>query len=465
MLAPAMSLSLAALLGYVLLQLFVGVWVSRRIKTEDDYLLGGRTLGPVLVTSSIFATWFGAETCVGAAGEVFNGGLSAVSSDPYGYGLCLVLMGLFVARTLWNRRVTTLADLFRSRYSPVVERVVAVLIIPSSLLWAAAQIRAFGGVVASAGSLDHDTGSLIAVLVVVGYMSFGGLLADAYADVLQGTVLTLGLGTLGVTVLMHVPDLGAAITAGGHAGEAHALLPTLNDWAVPVLGSLFAQELLMRVSGARSATLARNATLTAAVVYMLVGTIPVLLGLVGRSVLPELQNGDQVLPALARHFLGELGFVIFAGALVAAILSTVDSALLACGSLVAHNLLPRALRERNERAPLIAARVSVIALAFVAYGLSHTRDSVAGLVEEASSFGSAGVFVIGALGLGTPGFGGAYSALAALIGGAGSWLYFGHVIESDVAYLASLTTAAAGYVGVALFERRRPAVAAVAEEA
>src|SRR5688500_16404248 len=124
-----MSLSLAALLGYVLLQLAVGVWVSRRVKTEDDYLLAGRSLGPVLVTASIFATWFGAETCVGAAGEVFADGLSAVSSDPYGYGLCLAVMGLFVARTLWLRRVTTLADLFRSRYSPVVERVVAVLII------------------------------------------------------------------------------------------------------------------------------------------------------------------------------------------------------------------------------------------------------------------------------------------------------------------------------------------------
>jgi solute:Na+ symporter, SSS family len=449
-----MSLSLAALLGYVFLQLLVGVWVSRRVKTEDDYLLAGRSLGPVLVTASIFATWFGAETCVGAAGEVFDSGLSGVASDPYGYGLCLALMGLFVARTLWQRRVTTLADLFRSRYSPVVERVVAVLIIPSSLLWAAAQIRAFGGVVASAGALEHETGMAIAVVVVVAYMSFGGLMADAYNDVMQGAVLTAGLVTLGIVVLTQVPDLGAAIAASSSAASAaRPLLPTLNDWAVPVLGSLFAQELLMRVSGARSARLARNATLTAAGIYVLVGTIPVMLGLLGRGLLPELENGDQVLPALARRYLGELGFVIFAGALVAAILSTVDSALLACGSLLAHNLLPARLRTGSTRAPLVAARVSVVTLAFVAYGLAHTQDSVADLVEEASSFGSSGVFVIGALGLATPTFGGAYSALAALLGGAGSWLYFGHVAESNVAYLASLATAAAGYLAVALFER------------
>ena len=120
--------------------------------------------------------------------------------------------------------------------------------------------------------------------------------------------------------------------------------------------------------------------MTAAGIYVAVGTIPVLLGVVGRSMLPELQNGDQVLPALARHYMGELGFVIFAGALVAAILSTVDSALLACGSLVAHNLLPSGLRARSPRAPLIAARASVLGLAFVAYGIAPHDHAV---VEQA----------------------------------------------------------------------------------
>ena len=450
-----MSGSLAVLLGYVALQLLIGVWVSRRVRTEQDYLLAGRSLGPVLVTASIFATWFGAETCVGAAGEVFENGLGAVSSDPYGYGLCLVLMGLFVARPLWQRNVTTLADLFKTRYSPAVERLVAILIIPSSLLWAAAQIRAFGGVLASAGALEVETGMALAIAVVVTYTTFGGLMADAYSDVVQGFVLTTCLCLLGGVVLFHAPGLPELNAASASAARApRELLPTLNDWAVPMLGSLFAQELLMRVSGARSATLARNATFAAAAIYMLVGTIPVALGLFGRSILPELDHGDQVLPALARHYLGEPGFLIFAGALVAAILSTVDSALLACGSLVAHNLLPERVRNRSARAPLITARVSVVALSFVAYALAHTKGSVHELVEEASSFGSAGVFVIGSIGLAAPRFGGAYSALAALIAGAGSWLYFGHVQESEIAYLCSLLSAAGSYVAVWLFERR-----------
>jgi SSS family solute:Na+ symporter len=452
-----MTLRLAALLGYVLMQILIGAWVSRRVRTEDDYLLGGRRLGPLLVSFSVFATWFGAETCVGAAGEVFDHGLTAVSSDPFGYGLCLLLMGLCVARALWERRVTTLADLFRARFSPAVERLTAVLIIPNSLLWAAAQIRAFGSVLATAGGLPNESGMLIAVLVVVTYTTIGGLLADAYSDLIQGCVLALGLCVLALAAYASVPDLGAALAAGARdAGQAEpALLPALNDWAVPVLGSLFAQELLMRVSAARSARVARGSTIAAACAYTLIGCIPVMLGLLGRSILPGVEHGDQVLPALAGHLLGDVGFVILAGALVAAILSTVDSALLACGSLVAHNLLPRGLRERSPQAPLRVARASVVLLSIAAYGLAHTRERMAELVEEASAFGSAGVFVVGVAALALPRLGGSWSALAALTLGAGSWLYFGHVVHSDVAYLSSLLAAAVGYLTVAAFERLR----------
>ena len=146
-----MSLSLAMLLLYVAVQLGVGVWVSRKIRSEDDYLVAGRSLGPILATSSVFATWFGAETCVGAAGQVYEHGPAAVSADPFGYGLCLLLMGALLAGPLWRKSVITLADLFRERYSRTVERTVAIILIPGSMLWAAAQIRAFGTVVAATG--------------------------------------------------------------------------------------------------------------------------------------------------------------------------------------------------------------------------------------------------------------------------------------------------------------------------
>ena len=72
---------LLAVLGYVALQLLVGMWVSRNIRTESDYLLAGRGLGRGLAMMSLFATWFGAETCLGAAGAVYKDGLGGGKAD------------------------------------------------------------------------------------------------------------------------------------------------------------------------------------------------------------------------------------------------------------------------------------------------------------------------------------------------------------------------------------------------
>ena len=83
--------------AYLLVQFALGIAVSRRIATESDYVLAGRKLGVGLAAFSIFATWFGAETVVGAAGAIYSDGLSGGSADPFGYGLCLVVLGLAIA--------------------------------------------------------------------------------------------------------------------------------------------------------------------------------------------------------------------------------------------------------------------------------------------------------------------------------------------------------------------------------
>ena len=113
-----MSWALVGILGWLLLQLGIGVWASRKIKTEDDYLVAGRSLGYPMATATIFATWFGAETCIGAAGQAASEGLNGTVSDPFGYALCLLLMGAFLARPLWRRKLQTLGDLYRDRYGP-----------------------------------------------------------------------------------------------------------------------------------------------------------------------------------------------------------------------------------------------------------------------------------------------------------------------------------------------------------
>ena len=442
---------LAAILAYLVVQLAIGAWVSRRIHTEADYLVAGRRLGPVLATASIFATWFGAETIVGAAGTTATEGLSLASAEPFGYALCLILLGLVFAVPLWRRGLTTLADLYRERYSPTVERVAAVVLIPSSVLWAAAQVRAFGHVLSTASALSLQATIGIAAGFVVLYSIFGGLLADAITDLLQAVMLVIGLAVLFVAVVMQAggPSAAAATIASSellHFGlpSDTGLLATLEAWAIPVCGSVLAAEVVSRVIAARSPSVARHAPVVGGVLYLIVGLLPVLMGLLAADVAATLPDAEQLLPALARDILPLAGYALFAGALISAILSTVDSTLLVAAGLLSHNLLVPLLGAMDERSRVRCARLAVAGFGIAAYVLALRAEGVFALVEEASAFGSAGALVTIVFGLFTA-FGGPRTATATLAVGVASYL-LGSVGGFAYPFLLSLAASLATYV-------------------
>jgi len=288
------NLELTGILVYVSLQLVIGVVVSRRITSEASYLLAGRSLGYGLASFSVFATWLGAETCIGAAGSVYQDGVTATTVEPFAYAACLLVMGALFAAPLWRRGYTTVADLFRERFSLGVERLVVLLVVATSLLWAAAQVRAFGEELASSSELPLETALTVATVVAVTYTTFGGLLADAVTDLVQGVLLSAGLVALGVLLWLapgasealpavSAADVGLAGPTLGAAAEV-SWLEIAEAWAIPICGSLLAQELVSRVLGARSARVAARAALAGGAAYLVIGLIPIAAGLAGANV-------------------------------------------------------------------------------------------------------------------------------------------------------------------------------------
>jgi Na+/proline symporter len=452
-----LNLVLGGVLAYVLAQLLVGAWVSRRIATEEDYLVAGRSLGYGLGIFTIFATWFGAETCIGAAGAIYEEGISGGSADPFGYALCIFAMGLFFAVPLWRRKLTTIADLFRSRFSAGVEQFAVLLMVPTSLLWAAAQIRAFGQVLAASSDLGVGITITVAAVVVILYTVSGGLLADAITDFIQGIALIVGLLVLwtvvfsadGFDALASVDPSRLQLFGGGE----RSLLEVAESWAVPIFGSVVAAELVARVIACRSPSVARRACIAAGSLYLLIGIVPVTLGLVGGQLLPGLEHAEQVLPLLALERLPPILYMLFAGALVSAILSTVDSALLVSASLVAHNIIVPLRPGITESGRVRIARVGVAVFGVLAYVLALYAEGVYDLVEQASAFGSAGIVVIVSFGLFTR-FGGAASAFAALGTGLVVWVIGSYALDLPFAYIAALGSAILAYFVVAAVEPR-----------
>lgn len=447
-----MTIELYGIIVYVLLMLALGFWVSRRIKTDDDYFLAGRSLGPYLATFSIFATWFGAETCIGTAGAVYTYGISGLHADPLGYSACIFIMGLVFAKVLWNRKITTIPDLFHSRFSPSVERLAAIIMIPSSIIWAGAQVRAFGQIINSGTGVGFTLAVTIAALVVIIYTCSGGLLADAYTDLIQGFALVAGLIVLLAVMVLDMGGVDSALATISPErlkfltpeGEDLSFLGKVELWLVPIMGSVMAQELVSRVVASRSENVAYASCLRAGSMYLFVGFIPVLIGLLGVTYLPNLADAETIMPTLAKTHLSSVGYVIFVGALVSAILSTVDSTLLVVSALISHNLVLPSVKNPSERFKVLLARVGVLFSGLVAYGIAFLSDSIVGLVELASSLGGPSILVMTIIALFVR-RGDATNAIIAMTVSILAWVVSHFVLKVDFPVMITILACGAGY--------------------
>ncbi len=413
-----------ALAAYILLQFAIALWASRYISNEADYFVAGRRFGVLMVGVSVFATWFGAETVMGASGAIAEDGLAGGRADPFGYTICLIGMALFLAYKLREAGVMTFPDYMQQRFGPRAEVLAALLTIPTSIIWASAQLLAMGQIIAETAGIALGMALLGGAILIIAYTAIGGLLGDAMTDMVQGAVMMTGLVILLVALLASgdfaFRDISAAQLEWrltDEDGVTESWLAALDTWMIPILGSLVAQEAISRFLGARTASIARKGCFLAAGLYLVFGSIPLLIGLLGHAAGFEAASTDAYLPELARQYLSPVLYVLLMGAIISAILSTVDTTLLAVSAIASRNLIDRVSTSLPEPRKLLLGRSLTLLSGIIAYAIAASGETIKGLVEIASSFGSAGIVVALLIGLHSR-HGGERAALAALVTGA-----------------------------------------------
>jgi len=161
---------LAAVIGifiYLGFQILLGIWLSKKIATESDYLVAGRKLGFGLTTFGVFAIWFAAEGVLSTSGAAFQEGIPSITTDHLAWGVGVILLGIFFAASLRRQKFTTLGDLYRKRYGRMIERITVLLLVPVSIFWAAGQIRAFGVVIAAFSDINTSLAISIAAGAII----------------------------------------------------------------------------------------------------------------------------------------------------------------------------------------------------------------------------------------------------------------------------------------------------------
>lgn len=455
---------------YLLITIAIGLIAAKRVKNSADFAIAGRHLPIAMIVTTTFATWFGSETVLGIPARFVNSGLGGVVEDPFGAGICLILVGAFFASKLYKMTLLTISDYFRQRFGKEVEILCSLIIMISYLGWVSAQVTALGLVfnVLSAGAISLPVGMIIGVISILAYTLFGGMWSVAITDFIQMIILVLGLAILAVFAGQQAGGAGEVIRLA-QSKDMFRFLPDPDfksymfftaSALTMMLGSIPQQDVFQRVMSADSEYSATRGPIIGGIFYILFAFVPMFLVVSALIIMPEqaelliMQDPQKVLPTLVMEKMPFIMQVLFFGALLSAIKSCASATLLAPSVTFTENIWRNIRPYSGDKSELRAMRITV--LVFSMFVLSYSIAMQGTPIYELVS----GAYQIPLVGAFTPLLFGLYwkrattqGALFAIALGVSGWLLFVLTPAGDevpaqlVGLVASVVGMVAGSLG------------------
>ena len=386
---------------YWVVSVGIGLWAALRVKNTADFAAAGHSLPLPIVTATVFATWFGSEAILGIPAIFLKEGLGGIVSDPFGSSLCLILVGLFFAKHLYNRRMLTIGDFFREKYGRTVEVLVTLCIVVSYLGWVAAQIKALGLVfnVVSDGSISQTAGMIIGAGSVLIYTLFGGMWSVAITDFIQMIIVVIGMLYIGGEMTAQTGGIGVVIEHAAAAGKFSNFWPDMNLASIlgftaalctMMLGSIPQQDVFQRITSSKNVNIAVQAAILGGVLYFIFAFIPLYLAYSATLINPDLvkkylnTDPQMILPKLILNHAPIFAQVMFFGALLSAIKSCASATLLAPSVTFAENIVRGFFKHLTDHDLLKIMRITVLCFSVaVTFFAINSELSIFKMVESA----------------------------------------------------------------------------------
>jgi len=379
------GLDIGIIAGYIIIIFTIGVLNRRKVTTNEDFAIAGRSLTSPWIALSAFASWVGLAGTFGTPENVYKFGLSG------GWWFLawlpgVLLMAYLLAGRLRRRKNITIPELILSRSSPAAAVAASLVTSWNYLAWVAVQVFAISTIFSSFAGLNPTIGAIIAFAVMILYTLLGGLKAIVMADLIHAVIIigivmvsapifaVLQGYSLSVIVLetQEIPNFYTLFKgAGGN---------TLMVWLLALLPAAFIDPGgLQRVFAAKDPDAARLGLYGSAALYFLFGIALIFLGLVAKVALPAIE-AQQAMPALMVHLLpaGLIGVAVMAFLSIA--MSTGDSALLVAATTLQNDVYARFRPNTSQKESLTVSRILVILLGVAALLIALKGESVVTLL-------------------------------------------------------------------------------------
>ncbi len=390
------GVTLAALASYLVLLIGVGLWSARRHKGFHDYVTGGGRIPAWMLALSFLSNFVSSNSFVGHSAKSYQVGLTWCLVGGIMVACCALSWFVFAPRFAafaGRTRVTTLPEFFETRFaSPALGAVVAVVVVVTTLFYLLAVLRGTALVVASGLGLPYVGALGVIYVVTLVYAALGGLWADVSTDVVQTFVLVAGAVALPLAVLAAEP----AATAPPPI-EPVPLALVLSVGIAGGVKLLADPKQIIVFYAFQDPARARRFRWVGPTLLLLVYACLFPLGFLARRIAGEVPALESLVPWLVfeRGILGAWLGPLFMVALVAAAMSSLDSALLVVASCVERSLFARG------GTPPSVARTRLLVVAAATASLLLSIRPLGGIIELTTFAGALlGAALLPAIGVG-----------------------------------------------------------------
>lgn len=378
-----MKLSMVHLVSLVLtliLTMLPGIIASRRIKSADDYNVGGRSAGVGIVAGSIIGTIVGGAATVGTAQLGFKLGLTAWWFT-LGSGIALLIMAAFYAKPLRASGLTTVAEFLVTNYGKPAGWLATVSSCAGIFFSIVASTLTALHLVAGIFGVNLYISALLILLITAGFVFLGGISGSGMAGIIKiilifasifvGGVLAYGKlgGSAGLTAALPAQPWFSLFGRGVEDG--------LFSLCSMIVGVISTQTYVQALFSAKDSKTAAVGCVTAACIVIPVGLPSVMIGMFMHINHPQINSIDALPLYLSTYLPDWLGGIGLAALLLSA-LGSIAGLALGIGTMISRDIISKLWRSATAVNLLWASRFSVLlaAAAAIVFVFFHLDSSV-----------------------------------------------------------------------------------------
>ncbi|MDD6397659.1 MAG: sodium/proline symporter PutP [Anaerovibrio sp.] len=390
-------LVIIALVLYLALMMFIGIYYYRKTNSMDDYIIGNRKLGPWVAAMSAEASDMSGWMMMGVPGAAYLAGLSS-AWIAVGLGLGTWANWQFVAARL--RKYTelannslTLPDFFQNRYqdnSNLLRIIPAIFIVIFFIIYTGSGFVSGGKLFSTLFGLEYSTAVLLGAFVVVFYTLTGGFMAVCWTDFIQGIMMFFAIVLVPATAVYMLGGPGTTATAieivnptffnpflnpDGSTISFVAFI-SLMGWGLGYFGQPHILVRFMAISSTSELKRSRNIAVTWYIIAMIAA---VFVGMVGKVFLTTGLEGpavETVLLVMTQQLFNPFMGGIILSAVLAAIMSTASSQLLVAASAFSQDFYRSVIRKNADHNELLwVSRISVFLISAAAITIAMNPNS------------------------------------------------------------------------------------------